>query len=359
MKHQFDFGISQEDSNIELLSLDIKDGDNLLCVASAGEIPLNILAKKDIIIDAVDINLNQIYLSKLKLISSRLFEPIEAAGFLGFMKMDKRSRYKLFIKSSNLMNNDEKNFWVSHKKLIENGVINAGRFEKYLSRFRGLALYLIGENKLLRLMEFDSIADQQIFFDNNINTKSLKRLFDFIFNPMFYKNRAVSEQGFHNFDNTNKSDFFYNRFRNFCTSTCARENYYLQYFLFNRILYKEALPEYLSEQGMNCIRANLKNINFRNISYMNALEMSNEIKYNKFHLSNIGDWMSKTEYENLIRVIITKAVKPFKIFSRYLHCSNTIPESLQNNIKIDDDLESKLIIGDKFPFYNLISISSL
>jgi len=359
MKYLFDFGLSQEDSDTEIQSLDIRRGDNLLCVASAGEIPLNIMARKNINIVAVDLSLNQIYLSKLKLIASRLFEPLEAAGFLGFNKMEKQYRSKLFNKSLELMTADEKYFWHSRTKEIENGIINEGRFEKYILKFGSIALALIGKKKLLKLMEFDSIIDQRDFFDDHFNTKLLKKLFDCAFNMKIYKDRAVAGQGLQNSNNISKSEFFYYRFRSFCTSTPARENYFLQYFLLHEVLFKEALPDYLTEQGMKNIRNNFECLSFVPLSYLQAVEQSDKLKFNKFHLSNIGDWMSRKQFEVLLYRINESAMRPFRAFIRYLYQFYSLPDSLKSEISVENDLEVMLIQKDRFPFYRLVTLRSL
>jgi S-adenosylmethionine:diacylglycerol 3-amino-3-carboxypropyl transferase len=56
-KYIYDFGVSQDDPQSELKTLELTQGDRVLCIASAGEVPLELLANSDqsITIDAVDI----------------------------------------------------------------------------------------------------------------------------------------------------------------------------------------------------------------------------------------------------------------------------------------------------------------
>ena len=107
MSHIFDFGISQDDASIEKQALDIKDGDNLLCISSAGEVPLNLLALNNIKVKAVDISVNQNHLVKLKLNAVRSLEPLEAAKFIGFMDTTPEHRNQLYKKVSELLNEDD------------------------------------------------------------------------------------------------------------------------------------------------------------------------------------------------------------------------------------------------------------
>ena len=80
MEPTFEYGISQEDSRVDARALDLRDGDRLLCISSAGEMPLNLLAMFDIKISAVDILESQNCLTRLKLAATRSLDPEEAAS---------------------------------------------------------------------------------------------------------------------------------------------------------------------------------------------------------------------------------------------------------------------------------------
>ena len=76
MKPLYNYGISQEDARTERRALDIREGDRLLCVASAGEVPLNLLAMGTVAIEAVDISRTQLFLCRLKMAACRVLEPV-------------------------------------------------------------------------------------------------------------------------------------------------------------------------------------------------------------------------------------------------------------------------------------------
>ncbi len=359
MNNLFDFGISQDDADVEIAGLGLHDGDRLLSIASAGEVPLNILAGKNVTIRAVDVSLPQTYLSRLKLIASLTLDPGEAAAFLGFTPATGKRRIALLHKAASLMEQDERLFWQSHAGAVERGVISTARFERYMSRFSGVMLILLGRRKVLGLMELNTVPEQERFFDAQMNVNMLRRLFSFMFRPARYKNRAVAEQGLQNAGAENKADFYLGRFRRFCTSTLARKNYYLQYYLFRRVLFPEALPAYLSDEGMERVRRNRDRIEFVNESYHIALGRSRVHQFNKFHLSNICDWMNCGDLERLLEAIDAMSDRPFKILSRYLHTAHAVPQSLRSRMKVDAGIEEMLLAGDKFPFYHLVPISSL
>lgn len=356
MSHIFDFGISQEDALIEQLALDINNGDSLLCISSAGEVPLNLLALNDIKIKTVDISINQNHLTKLKFNSIRSLEPMEAAKFLGFTKSTQQCRKCLYKRVFGFMDEDEKLFWNHHPEVIHNGAIHSARFEKYITKFNGIALRVIGKKNMYQLFEIDTIEEQKEFFDRNINSFLLKKIFQITFHPRIYKNRGIPSDGLRYSDNKKISDFFFKKFRYFCCSTLARRNYYLQFTFFNQVLFPEALPEYLSDEGINRIRRNCKALEISTISYVDALKQCRKGEFNKFHLSNIGDWMDKDEFASLLRLINEKSSALGRINSRYIYYKHPIPDDLKEYFLADKQLEKKLTKQDRYPFYGLSPI---
>lgn len=357
MKNLFDFGIAQEDALTENNALELKPLDRLLCITSAGEVPLNLLALNDIKITSVDISENQNAMLRLKLNAALLLEPLEAAGFLGYMKMNGEQRLKYYQRISLALEEKDRNFWSQNKKAVLNGCINEARFEKYIRKFNDIALAVIRKKKLLQLFEIDNIEEQFLYFDNKIKTPLLKKLFDLAFHPKLYKNRGISSQGFVNSGTNVIAEFFFNRFRNFCCSTPARENYFLQFTFFNRILFQEALPEYLSEDGMKNLKQNHKNLDIQTDSIFSILEKCSANEFNKFHISNIGDWVSKKEFSDLLHMIISKSDSNSRISSRYIHFLHPVPDDLQTEIIPDFQLGQELIKTDRYPFYNVVPFS--
>lgn len=356
MGYIFDFGISQDDANIERQALDIKDGDNLICISSAGEVPLNLLALNNIKIKAVDISKNQNFLVNLKLNSVRSLEPIEAAKFLGWLGTSSYHRKQLYKKVSEFLNEEEQLFWDHNSTAIEKGPIRSARFEKYISKFNRIALMIIGRKNMLQLMELDSVQEQENFFDSKINSFLLKNIFKIAFHPRLYKNRGIPAEGLLYNKEKNISDFFFNKFRDFCCATLARKNYYLQFTFFNHILFPECLPDYLTEKGMKNIIQNFQNFEIETTSISEAVKNCQEGKFNKFHLSNIGDWMGIGDYSEILKLIDKKSASVGRINSRFIYHKHPIPNELKKHFFLDEDLGKRLSKHDMYPFYGLAPI---
>lgn len=354
MKPPYNYGISQEDALTERRALDIREGDRLLCVASGGEVPLNMLALGGVAIEAVDISPAQLFLSRLKLAACRALEPFEAAALLGFMDASAAKRRRLFDRTAAFLDNDEKSFWAENMPAVKRGPVRAGRFERYLGRFSPAARAVLGERKLRRLFEQGTVAAQREYFDRFLSTAVLNVLFKVAFHPRLYRKRGVTEEGLRHRGKRDMAGFFFGRFRDFCTATPARRNPYLQFCFFGSVLFPEALPEYLSEEGMLRVRANPASIAWRLESYQEAVAKSPRGWFNKFHLSNIGDWMGLDEYAGLLALVCAKAAPSSRAVSRYIHLDHPLPEALRERIVRRDDRGRELVRSDRFPFYDLV-----
>ena len=354
MKPPYNYGISQEDALTERRALEIREDDRLLCVASAGEVPLNLLALGPVAIEAVDISAAQLFLSRLKLGACRALEPLEAAEFLGFMDAPSEKRKRLFDRTTAFLDDDEKGFWAANMPAVEKGPVHAGRFERYLGRFSPAAVAVLGKRKLRRLFEQDTVASQREYFDRFLSTAVLKVLFKVAFHPRLYRKRGIAEEGLRHGGKRDIAAFFYGRFRDFCAATPARSNLYLQFCLYGRVLFPEALPEYLSEEGMRRVQKNHASIAWRLESYQEAVRKCAPGRFNKFHFSNIGDWMGREEYAGLLALVCAKAGPSSRAISRYIHLDYPLPEALKERIVRRDDRGEELVRSDRFPFYNLV-----
>lgn len=356
MDFLYNYGISQEDALTESKALQLDKGDSLLCIASAGEIPLNIAALSDVKIKAVDVSTEQLRLCRLKQTAAMVADSDTAASFLGFMNMKETRREQIFKNEvlPFLLENDRQ-YWKENIEAVKGGVINSGRFEKFMLKVTGIGRFIVGEKNLSSLFECDSIEEQKEVFDKKINGPIVKGIFRTAFHPWIYKNRGIDPAGLTHSGSRNIGEFFFQRFRNFCCNTMSRKNYFLQYTFFNRILFKEALPEFLQPSFHERFTRNLKNIEYEEKSIEKILEASKHGTFNKIHISNVGDWMSKESMAYLFMLIRDKTLPGDRIVMRYIHLNHRIPENIPELIAEYRHGE-ELIQNDRYPFYSVVPI---
>lgn len=356
----YDFGVSQDDAKSELTTLDLKENDRVLCIASAGEVPLELLVNshESVIIDASDISVSQLHLSRLKLKAAILLESEQADRFLGYMPAEPTERVTWFQKIEPKLSETEVNFWGEHKSILRHGPINLGKYETYMRRFSPLGRFLLGgRKKLTGLFEANSIIEQKTYFDEVLRAGLLKNLFNIMFHPKLYKKRGISEQGLIHWKDQHLGLRFYEQFRNFCTNTPVRKNWMLQFVLFNRVFFEESLPDYLQPWGKIRLRKESERLRFTEQSMTDCMKTSDSGFYNKFALSNVSDWLSAEDFTELLQLIAQKSGPHSRGLIRYIHSAHVTDPKLPQVLGFDTEAGQILLTKDRFPFYQLIPFS--
>jgi S-adenosylmethionine:diacylglycerol 3-amino-3-carboxypropyl transferase len=351
MSHLFDFGISQEDPLTEFSLLDIREGDHVLCIASGGEIPLSLYClQPGITITAVDTSLPQILLCKFKWQAAKLLPFPLSGAFLGYSHQDRKTRREIYFDQLRpSLSAEECGFWDAHIDAVEKGVVNSGRFEKYIANLRTIARLIIGKRNIEKLLRCRSTEEQAEIFDHYIATRpAVRYLFKIAFHPAVYKNRGLSSRGLiHAQQKT--GEIFFNKFRNFCVCTPATSNYFLHYFLEGSCTTEQAMPEFLVHHK-NLVQTNSP-IFWRCTSIQEELKQNEKGAFNKIHLSNIGDWMTEADFSDLVDLMSSKSGPEQKILYRYLR-KNHFAEH-KDHEKGYSVREIHTETTDRFPFYSM------
>jgi S-adenosylmethionine:diacylglycerol 3-amino-3-carboxypropyl transferase len=350
------YGISQEDVLTEFKALEIARHDSLLCIASGGDLPLNMAALQDLTILAVDNSINQLRLCRIKQVAAILLDSIKAASFLGYMNISNQERQRIFrYDIRKLLSEEDCLFWEQHSGAIKQGVINSARFEQYIRKVSALGCSIIGRKNLYRLFDCGSVEEQKAIFDRWISNPLLKSLLKISFHPGIYRIIGINPVRQTHSGTRNIPEFFFQRFRNFCCSTLARKNYYFQYTFFKEVLFAEALPEYLQPAYHESFIKNIRQVEFMHASLENVLSKSEAGQFNKIHLSNISDWMPQENMDKLFNNIRDKTRPGARAIIRYIHLNHLIPESIPELVA-DYDLGEALAITDRYPFYSIVPI---
>jgi S-adenosylmethionine:diacylglycerol 3-amino-3-carboxypropyl transferase len=178
-------------------------------------------------------------------------------------------------------------------------------------------------------------------------------MFALVFHPFVYRKRGIDPAGLTHAGARNIGRFFYQRFRSFCCSTPARRNFYLQQTFFNRVLFPEAMPEYLQPAHRETLVGNADRIQYRLGSIVDVLQHSATGQYNKIHLSNIGDWISSAAMADLFRLLRDKTRPGAKVVVRYIHRHHRVPASVPELVA-DPGFGEQLVRTDRYPFYSVI-----
>ena len=352
MRAPYGFGVSQEDERTEARALGLPGG-RVLSIASAGDMPLSLLAMGADAVTAVDIDEGQLCLAQLKLATALRLDPPEAARFLGFLPAPEERRRAWYAAVRPALSAPARAWWDARSKGLERGAIWLGSYERFVGRIRSL----IGpwlRPRVAALLEAPDLAAQERAFERRLDRPALRAVFRLAFHPRLYAGRGVDPRAVqHRSRDVPLGDLYFERFRRLCTESPARANPLLQLHLLGRVVADDVVPTWLTPQGLEALRARAGRIGFETGDIRRFLSTRPPGAFDRFHLSNVPDWLPRPEFEALLSQIAARSGRPGRAVWRSLHAPVPAPESLAGRLRVDAELGRELTLRDRFPLYDV------
>ena len=352
MSALYNFGISQEDERTEAAALGLPGG-HVLSIASAGDMALSLLALGADEVVAVDIEVAQLHLARLKLAAVLGLEREEAIRFLGFLPARPEERQRWLTNLLYRLPPQSRTFWSEESAAVRRGAIWAGRYERHLGRLRAVLRPLAGH--FHELTECTSLDEQAALFSRRLDRPLLRAAFRLAFAPRIYAGGGIDRLGLRHHDSrTSLGMQYFERFRALCVESPARDNPLLQLHLLGRVRNSDVVPEYLTERGTRVLRERSQAISFVHASILDFLGSVETGRFDRFHLSNIPDWLDAPAFDQVLELIAAKSAKPTRLVWRYLHRDHPVPAKCRANMHPDEVLGRALASRDRFPLYGVV-----
>jgi len=347
------FGLSQEDERTEAAALGLPGG-RVLSVASAGDIPLSLVALGADRVDAVDCSVAQIRLAELKLAAVVELEPEEAARFLGLLPAARAARAAWLRRVSDALSAPSRAFWQVREGAVRRGAVWLGRFERYAAWIRR-ATGPVLRPRFERLFAAANLEEQCDVFRRWLDTPLLRSAFRIAFEPRRYARRGIDPRALrHVTAGEPLGERWFGRFRDMCTATPARENYFLQLLTLGTMVDAAAAPAYLQPAGAAIVRQRRRSLTLECRSIAAWLGECEPGRYDRFHLSNLCDWMAPVEHDRLLELVVARAVGGARLVWRYLHRACGVPTALAGRLVADEAAGEDLRRRDRFPLYGIV-----
>jgi len=349
----YGFGISQEDERTEAALL-LDGAARVLSVCSAGEVPLCLLALGARAVDAVDIDAGQLHLAELKRAAVLALDRVAAIRFLGYLPAPRAERAAALERVCAELPPASRRFWRAHQRAVAGGPIWAGRYERYVGGLTRLLRPLVGR-RLDELLSCAGLEEQRECFRRSFDRPWLRVIFELAFHPRIFARRGMDPRSLqHRRREVSLGSQYFEQFRALCTSTPARENHLLQLHLLGRVVSTETVPAYLSVEGAEALRRGADRLRLRRLDLLQALREAPQGTYDRFHLSNLPDWISADAFETTMRLLTERSGQPGRAVWRFIHVDRPLPAALAGLIHIDRQLGRQLLERDRFPFYTIV-----
>lgn len=277
--------------------LEVARGKKYLSVCSGFDNTLALLLNNPDQIICFDYNIVQIYLAKLKLTSFKNLAYQELLKFFG-INSNKKERLGIYNKISKHLEKEVKDYFDKYIDIIKVGLIYAGKFEYYLSKFKTYVLPFTHSKKLIKeFVNQATIEEQKNIYKTKFNNKRFKKLF-----KIFFSEKVMSKLGrdkdYFKYANADLSVSLKERVDLGFNNVLNKENPYMQYIILGKFI---TLPEYLKEENFKIIKQNIDKIKLIHCDFKEAL--ASDI-YDFLNLSDIFEYMEEekvVEYEELLK----------------------------------------------------------
>jgi S-adenosylmethionine-diacylglycerol 3-amino-3-carboxypropyl transferase len=336
-----------EDADVLLEAMQVQATDTCLSVASAGDNTLALVGAGAKRVIAVDLSQAQIACLELRAAAYRVLTWSQLLELLGQNSSERRA--DLYALCRPLLSEDSGRFWDSNRKLIEHGIAQGGKFERYLSFFRRFVLPLVhGRETIEKLFALQTEEERRKFYDehwNNWRFNLLCRIF-FARLSLGWGGRDPS------FTQYGDEPVWISLRRQIPHAFVVQQpadNPYLQWILFGR--YVTALPWALREENFEKIRNNLDALEWRCDSIEQVLSELSPNSLNGCNLSDVFEYMAPAAYEAFLRAIVRVASPGCRLVYWNVVVDRHCPASLAQAIRCKRDFATQLHKQDKAFFY--------
>ena len=332
-----------EDTDIALDGLGVKAGQTGAVICSGGDNVLAMLIRSPKKIYAFDVNKTQLYCTELKIAAIAKLTLEQTKCLLGVTDGDRMGLYNL-IRAD--MSKAAQKYFDEHLNIIQNGIIHAGKFERYFQLFRKYVVTATSSKKNYReFAKKDNLEKQKEFYARKINTRRFKMLFEIFFG---YRTMAKHGRDKSFFEHVDEEDVKNNgadlkkraEFGLFHVENAT--NPYFDYIANNN--FTHAFPQYLRPEYYEKIRANLDKVELIHGEIKDLPEQH----FDFFYLSDIFEYMSEEEFQQNIEQIKQRAKKGSNILYWNMQNRRYIKDG---DFRLKEKVSSELFKKNKSWFY--------
>jgi S-adenosylmethionine-diacylglycerol 3-amino-3-carboxypropyl transferase len=343
-----------EDADVMDAALQVRAGDHCLSIASAGDNTLALLVRDPARVIAVDANPAQIAAMALRIAAYRSLNHAELLELLG--STPSARRLALFERCAAALDPASLQFWQARRGCIAAGIGAAGRFERYLDRFRRFGLPLVqGRSRVEAVFRPATPQARAACFDCDWDHWRWRLLFRAFFSRPLLARYARHPGAFQHAEGGLASHLLA-RTRHAMTVLDPCANPYLQWLLAGRHL--TALPMALRPEHFAAIRERVDRVELRCEPLAATLQRLDPGAIYRANLSNVFEYMAPPVFEQHLARLATVARRGARLVYWNLLAPRSRPPSLAHRLAPAEDLAQALHAQDKAFFYSRLVIET-
>jgi len=344
-----------EDADILLEALNIQPGQTCLSIASAGDNALAMLSRGPARVIALDLSSTQLAALELRVAAYRELSHQELLVLMG--SSSGKGRETLYRRCRSQLSQAALDFWDAHGCDIRQGIGSAGKFERYFAMFRSRILPLIhSQQRIERLLEGGTREERVNFYSEKWDTWRWRLLFRVFFSRAVM-GRLGRDPSFFKYVDGSVAGRILQRTGYALTELNPADNPYVQWILAGRHI--SALPYALRPENFESIRGNLGRLEWHCATIEDFLGRERAAAIDAFNLSDIFEYMSQENYEQLLDSITRAARKGGRLAYWNMLARRRRPASKKDRLRPLDQLAEQLHARDKAFFYSAFVVEEI
>ncbi|HWI56179.1 MAG TPA: DUF3419 family protein [Bacillota bacterium] len=344
-----------EDADVLVAALDPQPAHVCLSIASAGDNALALLSRGPARVIAVDLNPAQLACLELRVAAYRELEHPELLELIGSRPSNRRS--SLYQRCRPLLSPAARAFWDVHAAEIVQGIGGAGKFERYFRMFRTrIVPWIHSRRRVAQLLLGGELSVREQFYAREWDTWRWRLLFK-VFFSRFLMGRLGRDPAFFRYVQGSVAERILARTHYALTALDPAANPYLQWILTGT--HTTALPFALRPENFEAIRRNLDRLEWVQCSLEALLNSRPHLNFDRFNLSDIFEYMSPDNYEQLLRRLLRASRPGARLAYWNMLTPRSRPESMAHQLRPLAKLAQQLFAQDKAWFYSAFVLEEI
>ena len=343
-----------EDDAVLRAGLRLGPGDDVLSIASAGDNSFALLLDDVKSVTLLDRNTTQLAICELKMAAIAQLEVDEARKLLGMAESNPLERHMLYHRLRPGLSGRARASLDPVPRQFGDGLLDAGKFERYLASFREYVLPLVQSRSTLEQMAaLTDLGEQRRLFDSRWNTRRWRALFRLFFSKAVMSRRGRERAFFDHVEERSISDVFLGRAEKALTRIPVATNPYLVWILTGDNL----MPPYLTDDGFYRIRERLDRLQLVEDGLGEHLASATAGRYSAFNLSDCFEYMSQDATDAQLRDV----VRVSRTGARLVYWNLLVPRDGSNipALRPETELAERLHAQDRAFFYGRLVVETV
>jgi len=366
-----------EDADTLIEHMQVKEGETVLSIASAGDNTLSLLAQGPKKVIAVDLSVAQLALLELKAQCFKSLSHAELLYFLGAKELNqsevgsetgvqsdprvdsdaevtRRDRPAIYKFMRKHLSSRARSFFDLRPGQVEGGVISQGKLERYFIVFRRFVLPLVKSKAMIaQLLKPKARQLRASFYHQKWATPAYNILFRLFFSS-FFMALLGREKCFFTYAREELSQGLLQSSKTALIEQEPADNPYLHWILTGD--YGPGLPHYLRQENFEAIKANISALELRQGNLNDVVRELPEGSIQSFNLSDVFEYLSADQSATLAKLIIRAGARGARMVYWNMLVERTTAAYCPDQLKIEEDYSTSLAAITKTFFYKRLLV---